>query len=133
MNLVEQLIQTRKYAGLPDMSQEQVVDLAEKKLSGQEKEDFMAKMSGKKVKKDMDADGDADDMQKTKKTKKDAEVDDGRPGPSKDARKSMDMASIKPKGKKKVSEQLNAVLEGAGLDALSEADATKIDMVYAAD
>jgi hypothetical protein len=133
MNLVEQLIQTRKYAGLPDMSEDQVVDLAEKKLSGDEKEAFLMKMSGKKmkVKKDTDGDGDADDMGK-KKTKKDAEVDDGKPGPTKDARKSMDMASIKPK-KKKVSEQLNAVLEGAGLDALSEADAVKVDMAYAAD
>ena len=118
MNVLDQLLEARKIAGLAPLSIEQQTELAEKKLTGQEKEDFLARMSGKK-------------------TKKDKEVDDGEPGPTKGARKAMDAATIKgsvsgekgPK-KRKVSENLNDVLTGAGLKALSEADAAKIDAKY---
>lgn len=127
MNLIEELQQARRLAGMSEMTNEQAVELAEKKLSGKEKEDFLAKMGGKKPKKDEDADGKPDAKGRTKK---DREVDDGKPGPTKDARKSMDQGTIKPRGKKKVSEQLNAVLEGAGLDPLSEEAAQKVDEAY---
>lgn len=120
MNAVETLLEARKHAGLPDLTLEQQLELVEKKLSGKEKEDFLAKM-GKKG-----------------KTKKEPEVDDGNPGPSKGAKKAIDQATIKgsvsgekgAKKKKKVSEHLNAVLTGAGLQALSEADAAKVDAQY---
>ena len=130
MNLVEQLVETRKFAGLPNFTNEQLVDLAEKKLTGAAKEEFLAKMSGKKVKK-VKKDDDDDGVDG---------VDGSGEEASKGAKKAMDKASIKGsvsgekgvKMKKKVSEQLNAVLEGAGLTALSEDDAAKIDATYPA-
>ena len=123
-NVVEQLLEARNFAGLPPMTNEAVVDLAEAKLKGKEKEDFLAKMGGKK------------------KSKKDDGVDGGSgEEASKGAKKAMDDASIKGsvsgkkgvKMKKKVSEQVNTVLAGAGLKALSEADASKIDATYPAE
>lgn len=121
MNLIEQLVETRKFAGLPSFTNEQLVALAEKKLTGAAKEEFLAKMSGKKM------------------SKKDDGVDGGSGEEASEAsKKAMDDASIKGsvsgkkgvKMKKKVSEQLNSVLEGAGLLALSEADAAKVDAAY---
>ena len=128
MNAVESLLEARKYAGLAPLSEEAVLDLVEKKLSGKDKEEFLAKMGGKKKKKD--------------------EVDGGsNNSPSAGAKTALDKASIKGsvsgekgpevkggkgpgKGKKKVSEHLNDVLVGAGLQALSEADAAKVDEKY---
>ena len=126
MNLIEQLLEARKLAGMPSYSNEQLVSLAEKKLVGQEKQDFLDKMAGKKPKKDEDDEG----------------VDGGSSEEaSKGAKKAMDKASIKGsvsgekglKMKKKVSENLNDVLVGAGLNALSEEDAAKIDAKYSAE
>lgn len=113
MNSVENLIEARKFAGLPPLTIEQKVELAEKKLSGKEKEEFLAKMG------------------KSPKTKKDDEVDDGKPGPSKAARKAMDAATQKPSTKKrKTSEEINDVLRSAGVATLSEQNCAKIDAKF---
>ena len=87
MNSVEHLLEARKFAGLPPLSNNAIIALAEKKLGGKEKEEFLARMGG---------------------TAK----------------------SSSGKSKKKVSEQFSAVLVGAGLRALSEQDAAKIDAQY---
>ena len=122
MNAVEQLLEARKYAGLAPLSEEATLELVEKKLSGKEKEDFLAKMGGKKKKKDKDDGVDGGSGEEA----------------SKGAKKAMDKASIKGsvsgekgvKMKKKVSEHLSDVLVGAGLQALSEEDAAKVDARY---
>lgn len=120
MNLIESLQESRKLAGLNPMTVDQQVELAEKKLSGKEKEDFLAKMGGKKAKKDDKDDG----------------VDNGSgETASKAARKAMDAASIKGsvsgkkgvKMKKRVSESVSEILEAAGIKGLTEDEATKID------
>lgn len=121
MNYIEQLDESRKLAGLAPLSEEAKLDLVEKKLKGAEKEEFLMAMGKSK---------------KDPTTKKDKEVDDDKPGPTKGARKAMKDADIKPstkKGKKKVSEHLNAVLEGAGLEPLSEEAAAKVDEAYPED
>ena len=121
MEFLSQLNENRQLAGLKPLSESEAVELMEKKLSGKAKEDFLAKMGGKKSKKDDDG------------------VDGGSSEEaSKGAKKAMDKASIKGsvsgekgvKMKKKVSEQLNAVLEGAGVATLSEEDAAKVDAKY---
>jgi len=117
MNLVEQLNEARKLAGLASYTVAQQVELAEKKLSGKEKEDFLAKMGGKKSKKDDGVDGGSGEEA------------------SKGAKKAMDKASIKGsvsgekgvKMKKKVSEEINDILAHFGAPALSEAQVKKLD------
>jgi len=54
MEFLSQLNENRQLAGLKPLSESEAVELMEKKLSGKAKEDFLAKMGGKKSKKDDD-------------------------------------------------------------------------------
>ena len=116
MNIIEQLQESRKLAGLAPYTVAQQVDLAEKKLSGKDKEEFLAKM-GKKSKKDDGVDGGSGEA------------------PSKGAQKALDDAAIKGsvsgkkgvKMKKKVSEEMNDILAHFGADPLSDAQVAKLD------
>lgn len=116
MNLIEELQQARKLAGLSPYTVDQQIQLAEKKLTGAAKEEFLAKM-GKKSKKDDGVDGGSGEEA------------------SKGAKQAMDKASIKGsvsgekgvKMKKKVSEEINDILAHFGAPALSKTQVDKLD------
>lgn len=113
MEYITELNRARVLAGMQPLD--------EKKLTGKAKEEFLAKMAGKK------------------KGKDDEGVDGGSgEEASKGAKKAMDKAAIKGsvsgekgvKMKKKVSEEINSIMAKAGV-SLSEEDAAKVDAAYA--